>query len=96
MFPNMKVLCHPEEGDAKVVATLDPITIDCSVCLIFEAMSLIDGVTVVVVAGVSVCSVEGTSDLVEGSLDILNLFLRVQGVGEVFVEKFIAGLTVPW
>lgn len=81
MFPNMKVLCHPEEGDAKVEATLDPITIDCSVCLVFEAMSLTDGVTVVVVAGVSVCSVEGTSDLVEGSLDILNLFLRVQGAG---------------
>ena len=79
MFSNMKVLCRPEEGDAKVEATLDPITIDCSVCLVFEAMSLTDDITVAVVARVSVCWVEGTSDLVKGSLDILNLFLRVQG-----------------
>ena len=79
MFSNMKVLCRHEEGDAKVEATLDPITIDCSVCLVFEVMSLTDDITVAVVARVSVCLVEGTSDLVEGSLDILNLFLRVQG-----------------
>ena len=79
MFSNMKVLCRPEEGDAKVEATLDPITSDCSVCLVFKAMSLTDDITLAVVAGVSVCSVEGTSDLVEGSLDIFNLFLRVQG-----------------
>ena len=63
MFPNTKVLCRLEEGDTKVEATLDPITIDGSVCLVFEAMSLTDGVTVAVMAGVSVCSVEGTSNL---------------------------------
>ena len=81
MFPNMKLLCHPKEGDAKVEATLDSMTIDCSVCLVFEAMSLTGGVIVAIVIGVGLCSVEGTSDPVEGSFDILSLFLRVRGAG---------------
>ena len=60
-------------------ATLDLMVTGCSVCLVFEAMSLVDEISVVAVIGAGV-SVGGTSDLMEGSSEILGLFLRVRGV----------------
>ena len=60
-------------------ATLDLMITGCSVCLVFEAMSLVDEISVAAVIGAGV-SMGGTSDLMEGSSEILSLFLQVRGV----------------
>ena len=75
MFPSMKMLFHPEEEGAEVEATLNPITTDCSVGLVSEAVSLTNDVTMIVVTELRMCLVGGTSDLVEGSLEILNGYM---------------------
>lgn len=81
LSPNIKVLCHLEEEDVEVEATLDSITTGCLVGLVFEVVSLAGEVTVVVVIGAKVCSARGTTDPVEGLSKTLGLFLRVRGVG---------------
>nr|POE61990.1 hypothetical protein CFP56_38534 [Quercus suber] len=75
----MKVLHHPEEGDAEVEATLDPMTIDCSMGLVSEEVSLVGKVIVAAETGAGVCSVVGASDPVEGSSKTLCIFLRRRG-----------------
>nr|POE49378.1 hypothetical protein CFP56_62970 [Quercus suber] len=72
MFPSIKVLLHHEEEGAEVEATLDQITIGCSVGLVSKVVSLTNGVTVTVVTELKVCLVGGTLDPVEGSLEILS------------------------
>lgn len=94
IFPNIKVLCHLEEGDAKVEALLDPMIIGCSVCLVFEAVSLVGGVIVTIVTGVGVCSVGGTSDPVE-HLKSLTSFCECGVQREAFVKKPVVGLIGP-
>ena len=75
IFPNIKVLCHLEEGDAEVEAMLDPIIIGCSVSVVFEEVSLVGGVTVTVVTGTGVCLVGGTSNPME-NLKSLSSFYK--------------------
>lgn len=48
-----------------------------------EAVSLAGRVNVVVETGAWVCSVGGTPDLVEGSLETLYLILRGRGAGGI-------------
>lgn len=72
----MKVLCHPKVGGAEVEATLDPMTNGWSVGLVFEEVFLASEVWVVTEIGVGVCSSMGAPNLVEGSSEVLCLFLR--------------------
>ena len=74
----MKVLCHPNEGGAEVEATLDPMTNGWSMGLVFEEVFLTSGVWVVTETRVGVCSTMGAPNPVEGSLEVLCLFLRGQ------------------
>ena len=74
----MKVLCHPKVGGTEVEATLDPMTNGWSVGLVSEEVFLASEVWVVTETRVGVCSSMGAPNLVEGSSEVLCLFLRGQ------------------